>query len=354
MILLTAFLVLLPVPATQSGPPPPTQPPGGMVVVGERPPTAPPASAIPVLPTDARRLVDEYLQSLLQQLQNLADAYAANQRPDDAAALKAQIKLLQKAAGLGEDNMPSADRGVTVAMASYRDRVGETFVFTITGSADKPVWGTGVYTDDTSLEGAAVHAGVLRSGQTGPVRVTVLAGQQRYVGTKKNGVTSNDFGPFNGSFRIETGSGSASRPTSIQNFRGRLGETVTVPVVGASGAVWGSDVYTDDSSLGAAAVHAGILSPGEFGFVRVTMLGGLPSYPAVTRNGIVGQAYGEWQGSMKVERAPLPWVILLPDDVVDGTGMVQLPQMRKQIGVSFSVQTVGATGTVRGSGSVHR
>jgi hypothetical protein len=67
-------------------------------------------------------------------------------------------------------------------MTTYRDRVGETFEFTITGSADLPVWGTNVYTDDTPLESAAVHAGVLRSGQTGPVRVTVLAGQDHRAG----------------------------------------------------------------------------------------------------------------------------------------------------------------------------
>jgi hypothetical protein len=300
-----------------------------------------------VLPRDARRLVDQVAQQLIDQLQALQDMYLASQRPDDAAAVRAEIRLLRQATGLAEDAAPRAD---VVSMALYRGRVGQTFDFTITGSADQQVWGTNVYTDDTPLEGAAVHAGVLRSGQTGPVRVTVLAGQSQYIGSKRNGMESASFGPSSGSYRIETGPGSTSRPTSIANFRGRFGETVTVPVVGAAtGTVWGSDIYTDDSSLGAAAVHAGLLQPGEFGFVRVTLLGGQDHYPAVSRNGVASQEYGEWQGSFKLARAPQPWVLRLPEDVVDASGMVSLPALRKQVGLSFSLVVVGAAGTVRGS-----
>jgi hypothetical protein len=189
----------------------------------------------PPLPTAARQVVDQAVRDLIAQLEALQDRYMADLRPEDAANVRAQIKLLQRAAGLSED----APRPDVVNMGAYRDRLGQTFVFTITGSADAPVWGSGIYTDDTPLEGAAVHAGVLRSGQTGPVRVTVLAGQQQYVGTKRNGIESNNFGAAGGSYRIETGSGSASRPTSLANFRGRYGETVTIPALDRSRAVCG-------------------------------------------------------------------------------------------------------------------
>jgi hypothetical protein len=237
-----------------------------------------------------------------------------------------------------------------VSMTTYRDRVGDTFQFTITGSADQPVWGTAIYTDDTPIESAAVHAGVLRSGQTGPVRVTILPGQAQYIGTKKNGIESSSYGQAPGSYRIETGPGTASRPRSIADFRGRLGEVLIIPIVGsASGSVWGSEIYTDDSSVAAAAVHAGLLRPGEFGFVRVTLLGGEAQYQSSTKNGVASQAYGEWQGSFKLAAAPQPWMLKVPDDVSDATGLVSLAAMRQQPGISFDLRVVGAAGPVRGS-----
>jgi hypothetical protein len=343
-----AVIAIAWLPPQQQTPPPPPPPPA-VPTQATPAPTRPAAPAItaPVLPVDARRLVDQTTQQLLDQLLQLQERYLADKRPEDAAAVRTQIQLLRQVTGLPEDPAGRADH---VNMVQYRDRVGQSFVFTITGSADQPVWGSGVYTDDTRLEGAAVHAGVLRSGQTGPVRVTVLGGQAQYVGSKRNGVESASFGPSNGSYRIETGPGSASRPTSIASFRGRFGEVVTVPAIGsATGSVWGSDIYTDDSALGSAAVHAGILRPGEFGFLRVTMLGGQASYPGTSRNGVTSQEYGEWSGSFKLAEAPQPWVIRLPEDVVDASGMVSLPSLRKQIGVSFSLVVVGASGPVRGS-----
>jgi hypothetical protein len=122
------------------------------------------------------------VRDLVQQLQAMQDRYMADLRPEDAANVRAQIRLLQRAAGLSEE----APRPDVVSMGAYRDRLGQTFMFTITGSADAPVWGSGIYTDDTPLEGAAVHAACCAPVDR-PVRVTVLAGQQQYVGTKRNG-----------------------------------------------------------------------------------------------------------------------------------------------------------------------
>ena len=48
------------------------------------------------------------------------------------------------------------------------------------------------------------------------------------------------------------------------------------PGVGAtSGTVWGTHTYTDDSSLAAAAVHAGVLEPGQAGFDRLVEVAAL-------------------------------------------------------------------------------
>ena len=60
-----------------------------------------------------------------------------------------------------------------------------------------------------------------------------------------------------------------------QSLRGRIGESFVVHVTGHgnAGAVWGTDMYTDDSATSTAAVHAGVLKPGETGLVKITIVG---------------------------------------------------------------------------------
>jgi hypothetical protein len=88
-------------------------------------------------------------------------------------------------------------------LQGYRNRLGQSFYFEVTGAAGSVIWGTGVYTDDSPLATTAVHAGVLRPGQKGVVKVTILPGQVNYAGTTQNGVTSNPYQMWGGSYRIE-------------------------------------------------------------------------------------------------------------------------------------------------------
>lgn len=91
----------------------------------------------------------------------------------------------------------------SVNIADYRDKTGETLTFAIIGAVDGQVWGTDVYTDDSCLSTAAVHAGILKAGQKGTVRVTVLPGQSSYRGSTRNGVTSDPWESWDGSFKFE-------------------------------------------------------------------------------------------------------------------------------------------------------
>ena len=90
----------------------------------------------------------------------------------------------------------------------------------------------------------------------------------------------------------------AVAPTNLVGYRNRVGSVFEFTVTGvARGAVWGTDVYTDDSTVAAAAVHAGVLAAGETKTVTVTILPGQPSYPASTRNGVSAASWGSWAGS---------------------------------------------------------
>lgn len=66
--------------------------------------------------------------------------------------------------------------------------------------------------------------------------------------------------------------------------------------------IWGIDVYTDDSAVCVAAVHAGAIGPGG-GSVTVSRAQGQQSYPGGARNGIVSNSYGPWQQSFRVTAA---------------------------------------------------
>ena len=85
-------------------------------------------------------------------------------------------------------------------LKSYRDKVGQILQFTLTGTLTGSVWGTDIYTDDSALACAAVHAGVVLPGETKVVTVKILAGQSSYQGSVRNGVTSSSFGTWPGSF----------------------------------------------------------------------------------------------------------------------------------------------------------
>jgi hypothetical protein len=74
--------------------------------------------------------------------------------------------------------------------------VGATYYFRITGVAEGQLWGTDIYTRDSTLGAAAVHAGLMKAGETKVLRVTVVAPLEKYPGSTRNGVTSNEYGTF--------------------------------------------------------------------------------------------------------------------------------------------------------------
>ena len=83
------------------------------------------------------------------------------------------------------------------------DTPGTTYYFRVTGASDGSVWGTDVYTGDSSLAVAAVHAGVVKPGETVIVRVTVMRPLNHYQGSVRNGVTSHDYGRYGTAYGVD-------------------------------------------------------------------------------------------------------------------------------------------------------
>jgi hypothetical protein len=91
----------------------------------------------------------------------------------------------------------------TLGTYQQPQHIGKTYVFRVTGAVGAgTIWGTGTYTLDSPLATAAVHAGVLKPGQTGNVKVTIVGPMAGFVGSTQNGVTSSPYANYPGAYQI--------------------------------------------------------------------------------------------------------------------------------------------------------
>jgi hypothetical protein len=242
-----------------------------------------------------------------------------------------------------KDTAPAADHPDAppppASLMGHEVAVGDRLTFLVTGTTTGGmVWGTGPYTLDSDLARAAVHAGAVKEGEITLVTFTVVAPPKSFDGSTAHGVRSDSWGEFPaGAFTVKRGGGGKApkeRPqgrnydsgqaqiyfreilrqstdkTDIKSLPdpGRLspygefqGKRLKFRVTGdRSGSVWGSGPYTLDSTLAAAAVHAGLVKPGETTTVTVEIIASPASYKGTEANGVTTLDYGEWhEGAFK-------------------------------------------------------
>jgi hypothetical protein len=133
-------------------------------------------------------------EATIKTLQTLQDQYTREAKLDEAVAIRDKIRMLRFA-----HLKPRPNPG---NLTSFRTRIGTTFYFEVVGARQGAVWGTDVYTYDSSLAAAAVHAGVLKLGQRGIVKVTMVMSPESHQGSARNGILSADFGPFGASYTV--------------------------------------------------------------------------------------------------------------------------------------------------------
>lgn len=168
------------------------------------------------------------------------------------------------------------------------------------------VWGSDFYTDDSHLCRAAVHVGVIPA-SGGVVTVLREPGRAIYPGSYRNGIQSTDYGAHSDSMRFVGAPPVAPGP---ERCPAQLGINRNLPTpfkcrcdaaAMPDGYVWGSDVYTDDSRLCRAALHAGVITPSG-GVVTVVREPGSPIYVGSRRNGVESLDYGAHSDSIRFVR----------------------------------------------------
>ncbi|GAA2107367.1 hypothetical protein GCM10009780_60640 [Actinomadura alba] len=289
-------------------------------------------SRTPDPPSSLRAEIPSVLDEVLLEL--LAKSPA--QRPDDATVLAARLRdaaVGQHPSGartrrMGTASTPDPQATGAVFLGTmdwnatareFRGRDHETFTVVFLPGKDTrgaSVWGDGIYADDSSIGLAAVHAGIISLKQGGTVTFQISPGQQSYAAAKRHGVKTSPWGSWEGSFAfpLPQPRAHATRPVAesvflgvmewgatAAGFCGRNNEifTVILPPGGDvhDGDVWGDGIYTDDSSIGLAAVHAGIISLKQGGTVTFQISPGQQSYAAAKRHGVKTSPWGSWEGS---------------------------------------------------------
>jgi hypothetical protein len=107
---------------------------------------------------------------------------------------KAQVRRLLEQGFLAADAPPN--------LVDLAQPVGATYYFRVTGGSEGPCWGTDVYTGDSSIAVAAVHAGVVKAGASAIVKVESVAPPPDFKGSARHGVTSHDFGRYGSAYRV--------------------------------------------------------------------------------------------------------------------------------------------------------
>jgi hypothetical protein len=80
--------------------------------------------------------------------------------------------------------------------------IGKIYRITITGTTGGAIWGTDIYTSDTYIPCAAVHAGFIANGETKEVYIKVVQGLNEYIGSTRNGVSTSGYGGWGLSYQF--------------------------------------------------------------------------------------------------------------------------------------------------------
>jgi len=99
-----------------------------------------------------------------------------------------------------EQNMVAADAPIN--MHGLCETVGTTYYFRVAGVTEGQLWGTDIYSGDSTIGAAAVHAGLLKPGETNLLRVTVVTPPEKFPGTVRNGVTSTEYGRYQYAWKL--------------------------------------------------------------------------------------------------------------------------------------------------------
>lgn len=231
----------------------------------------------------------------------LADTSLGEMRPSVEAARR---RMVAEAAAESASDSPVMIRNLAI---------GDRVTMQVKGRKTGSVWGDSVYTLDSDVGTAAVHAGLVRDGETKLITVWIVPSPTAYGESNRNGVQSRRWGAFKAAFCMQAVAVPAQGMNRQQGQPRQLGivdrlqpgESATLPVTGSDkGMAWGSGIYTGDSSLDVAAAHSGAVRVGERGEVIVTRVQPPASYEGSVRHGVETRSWKAYPTAFTVMPKP--------------------------------------------------
>jgi hypothetical protein len=188
----------------------------------------------------------------------------------------------------------------------------------------RSIYGTGIYTADTSICQAGIHAGAIPM-EGGTLTLVLQPGRLAYRGSEQNGLQSRDYGKYPSSFAVlATGSAPAGGAAAVaaapaaggtaqavieagctydaRQLEGSDGTTFRVACPAGCdtpGSAYGTGVYTADSPICKSAIHSGAI-PASGGVATIKLEAGRPAYRGSEQNGIQSRDYGKFSRSYAV------------------------------------------------------
>ncbi|MEB3232995.1 MAG: LCCL domain-containing protein [Leptolyngbyaceae bacterium] len=200
---------------------------------------------------------------------------------------------------------------------AYRGQGGDRTFYCPAQGQLGPLWGSDVYSDDSSICTAAVHGGLITVADGGAIAIRLLLGTINYPATTQNEVSSAPKPASLGSFTFTTLHDPIAGVVEVDGDRvpiqvtpwsgtalpyyGRQGEAIALycPPNGAIAEVWGDQPYRDASSICTAAVHAHQITAAAGGTVAIKILPGHADYAGSSQQGITSLSFGESAGSFE-------------------------------------------------------
>ena len=81
--------------------------------------------------------------------------------------------------------------------------IGDQVTLQITGRAEGFVWGDAVYTLDSNIGTAAVHAGLLKAGETKAIKVWIVPAPSAFAAAERNGIQTGKWGKYHAAFFMQ-------------------------------------------------------------------------------------------------------------------------------------------------------
>lgn len=174
----------------------------------------------------------------------------------------------------------------------------------------RSIYGTDTYTTDSPICVAALHLGLFKRAAGGNVKFRIKGSQSLFIGSLRNDIQSSFYGSYPHTYVfLDLGTGQELITNTVPTIPWSQTASPLYTLIdsqftffcpaapGESRSIWGTSVYTYDSSICMAAVHAGRITKNQGGVVVIQIKPGATAYVGSTQNGVTSQSYGSWGGS---------------------------------------------------------